>query len=192
LGGIPSSIPYCNSKGLPVSLQIGNGMYCNSFFSFEICSPVSLYSTISTIQMSSLASKSILYNLLLSLLHTSCIFSLPDRWGKSNSNHNGNVTLTSTDSNTPPGSSLHNGNSAVGSLNAPPLLHHPPRHSLNTSKSAPLLIPNCAAPFFLVIVIRFSTPIKTPGYSIMSAYFEAEKSAGAKELRTAVEFWRMR
>lgn len=39
---IPSSIPYCNSNGRPVSLQMGNGMYCNSFFSLEMCSPVSL------------------------------------------------------------------------------------------------------------------------------------------------------
>jgi hypothetical protein len=40
---VPSSTPYCNSKGLPVSLHIGKGTYCNSFFSFEICSPVSLF-----------------------------------------------------------------------------------------------------------------------------------------------------
>ena len=42
-GDVPSSTPYRSSNGLPVSLHIGNGIYCNSFFSFEICSPVSLY-----------------------------------------------------------------------------------------------------------------------------------------------------
>jgi len=46
-GNIPASTPYCSSKGLPVSLQIGNGVYCNSCLSFSICSPVSLYRSIS-------------------------------------------------------------------------------------------------------------------------------------------------
>jgi hypothetical protein len=43
VGKIPSSTPYANSNGFPVSSQIGNGIYCNSFFSFEMCSPVSLF-----------------------------------------------------------------------------------------------------------------------------------------------------
>jgi hypothetical protein len=40
---IPSSTPYANSNDCPVSSQIGNGIYCSSFLSFEICSPVSLF-----------------------------------------------------------------------------------------------------------------------------------------------------
>lgn len=39
---LPSSIPYCNSSGCPVSLQTGKGAYTSSFFSLEMCSPVSL------------------------------------------------------------------------------------------------------------------------------------------------------
>jgi len=41
---VPSSMPYCSSSGLPVSLQMGKGIYCSSCFSFSICSPVSLFS----------------------------------------------------------------------------------------------------------------------------------------------------
>ena len=43
MASIPSSIPYRNSNGRPVSLHIGKGEYTSSFFSFEICSPVSLF-----------------------------------------------------------------------------------------------------------------------------------------------------
>jgi hypothetical protein len=43
-GVVPSSMPYFSSSGRPVSLQVGKGTYCSSFFSFSICSPVSLSS----------------------------------------------------------------------------------------------------------------------------------------------------
>ncbi len=67
---IPSSIPYLNSNGNPVSLHVGKGMYCSSFLSFEICSPVSLSRTLTPYSISSFCAISVLL-----LLHYSSILS---------------------------------------------------------------------------------------------------------------------
>jgi hypothetical protein len=112
---IPSSTPYANSNDCPVSSQIGNGIYCNSFLSFEICSPVSLFahqpssSPFCHTQSQSLSSSP---------------SNTPSPPPPSSPDYTARRELTCSYSNTPPGSSPHNGNSATESCYVlPPLLH---------------------------------------------------------------------